>query len=94
VSIPFTNLVLLWVERGQKIAPELNLGGKVKHKEVATDKSRIVTYCTDEMKRKLERLAALRFRSVSNLVEAALAEEIARAESSGELKIDPLADSE
>jgi hypothetical protein len=53
---------------------------------VATDKSRIVAYCSNEMKHKLERLADLRFRSVSNLIEAVLAEEIARAESSGELK--------
>jgi predicted transcriptional regulator len=52
---------------------------------VATDKARIVTYCSHEMKRKLEKLADLRFRSVSNLIEAVLAEEIARAEANGEL---------
>ncbi|WOB45494.1 ribbon-helix-helix protein, CopG family [Thermoleptolyngbya oregonensis NK1-22] len=52
---------------------------------VATDKARIVAYCTHDMKRKLEKLADLRFRSVSNLIEAVLAEEIARAEASGEL---------
>ncbi|MBD1913614.1 MULTISPECIES: hypothetical protein [unclassified Leptolyngbya] len=53
--------------------------------DVATDKARIVAYCSQEMKQKLERLADLRFRSLSNLVEAVLAEEIARAEASGEL---------
>jgi len=53
--------------------------------DVATDKARIVAYCSQEMKRKLERLADLRFRSLSNLVEAVLAEEIARAEVNGEL---------
>ncbi|MGG6297833.1 ribbon-helix-helix protein, CopG family [Leptolyngbya sp. AN02str] len=55
---------------------------------VATEKARIVAYCSNEMKRKLEKLADLRFRSVSNLIEAVLAEEIARAEASGELPPD------
>ncbi|NEZ64412.1 hypothetical protein D0962_16715 [Leptolyngbyaceae cyanobacterium CCMR0082] len=53
---------------------------------VATDKARLVAYCDHATKKKLERLAALRFRSLSNLVESVLAAEIARAEESGELK--------
>ena len=52
---------------------------------VATNKARLVAYCEHEMKAKLERLAELRFRSLSNLIEAVLAEEVARAEQSGEL---------
>lgn len=52
---------------------------------VATDKSRLVAYCDPALKRKLEQLAGVRFRSLSNLVESVLAEAIAEAERSGEL---------
>ncbi|UBF30770.1 ribbon-helix-helix protein, CopG family (plasmid) [Kovacikia minuta CCNUW1] len=52
---------------------------------VATNKSRIVSYVDPEIKEKLERLAEVRLRSLSNLIEAALVDEVARAEASGEL---------
>jgi hypothetical protein len=55
-------------------------------KTVATDKGRIVTYCEPTIKAKLEVLADLRFRSLSNLVESILAEAVAEAEESGELE--------
>ncbi|PZO55457.1 MAG: hypothetical protein DCF15_10430 [Phormidesmis priestleyi] len=54
---------------------------------VATDKARLVAYCDPELKQKLERLAELRFRSLSNLVESVAAAEVAKAEQSGELAI-------
>jgi hypothetical protein len=53
---------------------------------VATDKARIVSYVAPEIKQKLEKLAEARLRSLSNLIEAALVEEVARAEAAGELK--------
>ena len=53
---------------------------------VATEKARLVAYCDHTTKKKLEKLAALRLRSLSNLVESILAEEIVRAEKSGELR--------
>ncbi len=52
---------------------------------MATDKARLVAYCSPEVKEKLERLAELRFRSVSNLIEVLVVEEVTRAETSGEL---------
>lgn len=52
---------------------------------VATDKARVVAYCDPQTKKRLEKLAAQRLRSLSNLVEAVLVEELARAEESGEL---------
>lgn len=52
---------------------------------VATNKARIVAYCDHDIKDKLEQLAEARFRSLSNLVESVLAEEVAKAEKSGEL---------
>lgn len=52
---------------------------------VATNKARLVAYCEPEIKEKLERLAELRLRSLSNLIESVLAEEVARAEANGEL---------
>jgi hypothetical protein len=55
-------------------------------KTVATDKGRIVTYCEPTIKAKLEVLADLRFRSLSNLVESILAEAVAAAEAAGELE--------
>lgn len=53
---------------------------------VATDKARIVAYCDPAIKTKLERLADLKVRSLSNLVELLLMEAVADAEASGELK--------
>jgi predicted transcriptional regulator len=53
---------------------------------VATNKARLVAYCDPEVKEKLEKLAELRLRSLSNLIESVLADEVAEAESSGELK--------
>jgi predicted transcriptional regulator len=52
---------------------------------VATNKARLVAYCDPEIKEKLERLAELRLRSLSNLIESVLVEEVARAEAKGEL---------
>lgn len=52
---------------------------------VATNKARIVSYVEPEIKEKLEKLADARLRSLSNLIEAALVEEVARAEANGEL---------
>jgi hypothetical protein len=53
---------------------------------VATDKARLVAYCEPVIKEKLERLAALRIRSLSNLIEAIVTDAITAAEESGELK--------
>ena len=53
---------------------------------VATDKSRLIAYCDPTIRAKLETLADLRFRSLSNLIESILAEAIAKAEESGELE--------
>jgi len=57
--------------------------------DVATNKARLVAYCEPEIKEKLERLAELRLRSLSNLIESVLAEEVARAEANGELTLEP-----
>jgi|688.fasta_scaffold1227707_1 hypothetical protein len=52
-----------------------------------TDKAKLFAYVDPSLKSKIERLADLRLRSVSNLVESVMAEEIARAEKTGELSI-------
>ncbi len=52
---------------------------------VATDKAKLFAYVDPALKAKIERLADQRLRSVSNLVESVMAEEVARAERSGEL---------
>lgn len=57
--------------------------------DVATNKARLVAYCDPEIKEKLERLAEARLRSLSNLIESVLVEEVAKAEASGELEADP-----
>lgn len=54
--------------------------------DVATNKARLVAYCEPEVKEKLERLAEQRLRSLSNLIESILVEEVAKAEAAGELK--------
>lgn len=53
--------------------------------DVATNKARLVAYCDPEIKEKLERLAETRLRSLSNLIESVLVEEVAKAEADGEL---------
>ena len=50
---------------------------------VATDKAKLFAYVDPELKSKIERLADIRLRSVSNLVESVMAEEVARAEQAG-----------
>ena len=52
---------------------------------VATDKAKLFAYVDPELKAKIEKLAEIRLRSVSNLVEVVMNEEIRRAEQSGEL---------
>jgi hypothetical protein len=52
---------------------------------VATDKAKLFAYVDPALKAKIERLADQRLRSVSNLVESVMAEEVAKAERSGEL---------
>ena len=53
--------------------------------DVATNKARLVAYCDPEIKEKLERLAEARLRSLSNLIESVLVEEVARAEANNEI---------
>jgi hypothetical protein len=50
---------------------------------VATDKAKLFAYVDPLLKAKIERLADIRLRSVSNLVESVMAEEVARAEQEG-----------
>ncbi len=52
---------------------------------MSTDKAKLFAYVNSSLKQKIDQLADLRLRSVSNLVESVMAEEIARAERSGEL---------
>jgi hypothetical protein len=54
-----------------------------------TDKAKLFAYVDPSLKAKIERLADLRLRSVSNLVESVMAEEVARAEKSGEIPQTP-----
>ena len=54
-----------------------------------TDKAKLFAYVDPSLKAKIERLADLRLRSVSNLVESVMAEEVARAEKSGEIPQNP-----
>ncbi|MBD2316704.1 ribbon-helix-helix domain-containing protein [Phormidium tenue] len=53
---------------------------------VATDKVRVSTYIEDGLKPKLELLAKVRKRSVSNLIEVLCQEAVDKAEKEGELK--------
>lgn len=52
---------------------------------VATEKARIVSYIDPDAKKDLEALASKRNRSMSNLLETLIYEEIQRAKESGEL---------
>jgi hypothetical protein len=58
-------------------------------KNVATDKAKLFAYVDPALKAKIEKLASLRLRSVSNLVESVMAAEAANAERTGELPTDP-----
>ncbi|BBD63047.1 hypothetical protein NIES2109_58970 (plasmid) [Nostoc sp. HK-01] len=53
---------------------------------VVTAKKRISLYLDEALKSDLERLAKIRKRSLSNLIEVICEEEVERAKKSGELK--------
>lgn len=53
--------------------------------EVATSKAKVFAYVEPELKEKLERLAERRNRSVSNLLETLIREEIEQAEKTKEI---------
>ena len=55
---------------------------------MATGKAKIMTYCDQGVKAKIEQLAENQNRSVSNFVELLLKKAIAEAERSGELPKD------
>ena len=52
---------------------------------MATDKEKTFSYLTPSLKVKAKRLAEIRFRSLSSLIESVLAAEVRKAEDSGEL---------
>lgn len=52
---------------------------------LATDKSKVMAYMDGPVKQELERLAEIRNRSMSNLIETLVLAEIQRARESGEL---------
>ncbi len=53
--------------------------------EVPTDKARVATYIEEEVKLKLEKLASLEDRSVSNFLERLIKQVIEQAEKEGKL---------
>jgi predicted transcriptional regulator len=53
--------------------------------DVPTDKARVATYIEEELKQKLERLAALEDRSVSNFLERLIKQAVEKAEKEGKL---------
>ena len=53
--------------------------------DVPTDKARVATYIDEELKQKLERLAALEDRSVSNFLERLIKQAVDQAEKEGKL---------
>ncbi|MBD1822911.1 ribbon-helix-helix protein, CopG family [Cyanobacteria bacterium FACHB-DQ100] len=53
--------------------------------DVPTDKARVATYLDEELKQKLERLAALEDRSVSNFLERLIKQVIEQAEKEGKI---------
>lgn len=53
--------------------------------DVPTDKSRVATYLDEELKQKLERLAALEDRSVSNFLERLIKQVVEQAEKEGKI---------
>ncbi len=52
---------------------------------VPTDKSRVATYIEEELKQKLEKLAALEDRSVSNFLERLIKQVVEHAEQEGKI---------
>lgn len=52
---------------------------------VPTDKARVATYIEEELKQKLEQLAALEDRSVSNFLERLIKQAVEQAEKEGRL---------
>lgn len=56
---------------------------------VATDKARIVAYCDPLVKNKLETLASVQMRTLSNLVETILVKAVAEAEATGKVSTMP-----
>ena len=52
---------------------------------VATNKAKLIAYVSHADKADLERLAEIRLRSLSNLIEAMVRDEIRKAKESGEL---------
>ena len=52
----------------------------------ATDKCRVSTYITEDLKIELEKLAKVRDRSLSNLIERIIKQEIAQAKAKGEIQ--------
>ena len=59
-----------------------------------TDKAKVSAYVEQDLKKKVDRLCEIRNRSISNLVETLLRDEIAKAEESGELEAEAQADSQ
>jgi len=53
--------------------------------DVPTDKSRVATYIEEELKQKLEKLAALEDRSVSNFLERLIKQVVEQAEQEGKI---------
>lgn len=53
--------------------------------DVPTDKARVATYIEEELKQKLERLAALEDRSVSNFLERLIKQAVEQAEKQGKI---------
>jgi predicted transcriptional regulator len=53
--------------------------------DVPTDKSRVATYIEEELKQKLEKLAALEDRSVSNFLERLIKQVVEQAEREGRI---------
>ncbi|XHX75687.1 MAG: hypothetical protein RBJ76_00050 (plasmid) [Stenomitos frigidus ULC029] len=56
---------------------------------VATEKKRLVTYMSVEVVDKLQLLAEVRMRTMSNMIEVLVAEAVDKAEKDGEIKIKP-----
>lgn len=53
--------------------------------DVPTDKARVATYIDEELKQKLEQLAALEDRSVSNFLERLIKQAVEQAEKKGKI---------
>ncbi|MEP0889915.1 ribbon-helix-helix protein, CopG family [Leptolyngbya sp. FACHB-16] len=53
--------------------------------DVPTDKARVATYIEEELKQKLEKLAALEDRSVSNFLERLIKQVVEQAEQEGKI---------